>query len=332
MPATTLAKDNLRPSALNSFIGQSKTKKALSIAIDGANAREEPCAHTLLVGPPGLGKTTLAFIIAEETKRQLITASGTSLTKIPSLATILNQLPQNGGVVFIDEIHRLPNVVAEALYSVMEDYRLDVTTEKMHINMHLPKFTLVGATTRQGLITKPMRDRFVENYHLEFYSMPELIEIIKRSAAILKLDIEDKAAEGIAQRCKRTPRIANNLLLQSRNFALSYHIAQVSFPVVLGMMEVLEIDELGLTRTDRTILETIIDKFHGGPVGLDTLAATMVEESDVLERVHEPYLMQEALLERTARGRVVTRAAYKHLQRPLPATGPFAPNPYDRDF
>src|SRR5215472_137648 len=318
---TSLAVDNLRPSALHAFIGQARLKTVLKIAIDGANARNEPVGHSLFVGPPGLGKTTLANIISEETRKPLIMTSGTTLTKITGLATILNQIPPAGAVVFIDEIHRLPRAMEEALYSCMEDYRLDVTTDKMHINLHLPKFTLCGATTRQGLLTKPMRDRFRDHYQLDWYSEEELSLIVKRSSKILQTDIADDAAAAIASRCKRTPRLANNLMLKSRDFAEAQGIpGMVNLACVLGMFEALEIDNLGLERIDRTILETIIDKFHGGPVGVDTLAATLVEEPDVLERVHEPYLMQAGLLERTARGRVVTRAAYTHLGRPLPGT------------
>lgn len=307
--------ESLRPASLDRFVGQEKLKNVLSIAISGANARKEPMRHSLFVGPPGLGKTTLANIIATETSHSLITASATSVTKVTALATLLNQLNDKTNILFIDEIHRLPRVVEEALYTVMEDFRLDITTDKLHINMHLPRFTFLGATTRQGMITKPLQDRFAATYHLDFYSFTELSEVIRRSASLLKLIVDEQAISELAKRAKRTPRIANNLLLQSRDFALSYKIEQISYPVVLGMMEALEIDSLGLTRMDRSILELIIDKFNGGPVGLDTLAAVMVEEKDVIERVYEPYLLQEHLLERTARGRIATASAYKHLKR-----------------
>lgn len=310
-----LANDTLRPSALASFVGQSKLKKVLGIAINGAKSRQEPVGHTLFVGPPGLGKTTLASIIAREMDARLFIASATSVTKIGSLMTLLERVKdEGGGVLFIDEVHRLPRVIEEALYSVMEDFRLDVTTEKMHLNLDLPKFTLVGATTRQGLITKPMQDRFIASYHLNWYTPEEIIEILKRSAGILKMDIEDKAATEIAARAKRTPRIANNLLLQARDFAFSYDIHQVSYPVILGMMDTLEIDALGLTPPDREILKAIITKFNGGPVGLDALSALLVEEPDVVERVHEPYLLQCGLIERTSRGRVATKLAYDHMK------------------
>jgi len=299
-------------------VGQSKLKKVLEISINGANAREEALGHVLFVGPPGLGKTTLANIIAEATKRGLITASATSLTKVGALATLLNQLVEDEdgkGVLFIDEIHRLPRVVEESLYSVMEDFRLDVTTEKMHINMKLPKFTLVGATTRMGLMTKPLRDRFLLQHQLDWYTIEELEQIAKRTAGILKLTIDDQAAHELATRCKRTPRLINNLMLQARDFAQSYGIHdQINYAVVLGMMETLEIDNLGLTSVDRSILQIMIERFDGGPVGLDTLAVTMVEEPDVLERVYEPYLLQESLIERTPRGRVVTKRGYEHLK------------------
>lgn len=310
-----LANDTLRPSALASFVGQSKLKKVLEIAINGAKSRQEPVGHTLFVGPPGLGKTTLAAIIAREMDARLFIASATSVTKIGSLLTLLERVrEEGGGVLFIDEIHRLPRMVEEALYSVMEDFRLDVTTEKMHINLDLPKFTLVGATTRQGLITKPMQDRFIANHHLDWYTLEELTGILKRSAGILRLDIEDRAATELSSRAKRTPRIANNLLLQARDFAVSYGIHQINWAVVLGMMDVLEIDTLGLTLADRRILEAMIQKFNGGPVGLDALSALLVEEADVIERVHEPYLLQCGLIERTARGRVATKLAYDHMK------------------
>lgn len=313
--------DNLRPLSLDSFIGQDKIKNVLTININGANARNEPIRHSLFVGPPGLGKTTLANIVAEETHRDLLVASGTSITRIPTLVTLLNQLAEDGGVLFIDEIHRLPRVVEEALYTVMEDYRIDVTTDKLHINVKLPKFTLVGATTRQGLITKPLQDRFAQTYHLSFYTLEELARVVMRSATISRLVVDELAAQEIAKRAKRTPRIANNLLLQTRDFAIQYGIEQINHAVVLGMMEALEIDELGLIEMDRTILHTIIDKFSGGPVGLNTLAAVLIEEQDVLERVYEPYLIQTRLLERTPRGRIATKLAYKHLGLTPPANG-----------
>lgn len=317
-----LASDPLRPSAMDGFIGQSKLKKVLEISINGAKSRNEPVGHTLFVGPPGLGKTTLANIIATEMDCYLTVASATSLTKIGSLMNLLERVRDfDGGVLFIDEIHRLPRPVEEAMYSVMEDFRLDVTNEKMHYNMELPKFTLVGATTRQGMITKPMNDRFISQYHLDWYTDEEIIGILKRSAAILKLEIEDKAASEIAARCKKTPRVANNLLRQSRDFAHSYGIDQINWAVILGMMEMIECDSLGLMPADRNILNAMIDKFGGGPVGIDALSALLVEEVDVIERVHEPYLLQCGLIERTARGRVVTQRAYNHLKKNVPPNG-----------
>ena len=307
--------DSLRPASLEAFVGQSKIKNALSVAINGANARREPVRHSLFAGPPGLGKTTLANIIAEETGTHLIVTSGTSITKVPTLATVLNQLSDKGSVLFIDEIHRLPRQVEEALYTVMEDYRLDVTTEKLHLNLKLPKFTLAGATTRQSLLTKPLLDRFGATYHLSFYSEDELVSVVQQSAQRLRLIVEDGAAREIAKRAKRTPRIANNLLLQSRDFAHSFGIeGQINHAIVLGMMEALEIDPIGLVEMDRRILTTMIEKFNGGPVGLNTLAAVMVEEEDVIERIYEPYLLQSQLIERTPRGRIVTPTGYRHMK------------------
>lgn len=317
-----LANDTLRPSALASFVGQSKLKKVLEISINGAKSRGEPVGHTLFVGPPGLGKTTLANIIAKEMDSYLTVTSATSISKIGTLMLLMERVKDyDGGVLFIDEIHRLPRVIEEALYSVMEDFRLDVTNEKMHINFEMPHFTLVGATTRQGMITKPLQDRFMATHHLDWYTIEEIISILKRSAGILKLEIEDKAAQEIAQRAKRTPRIANGLLHQSRDFAHAYGIHQISYPVILGMMEQLEIDTLGLTAADRRILEAIMNKFQGGPVGIDALSAVLVEEVDVLERVHEPYLLQCGLIERTARGRIATQAAYNHMKANPPLNG-----------
>ena len=285
---------NLRPKDLQRFVGQEKLKNVLSISMAGARARNEAMGHTLFVGPPGLGKTTLANIIALGTNSKLITANGPSITKIPSLATLLNQIDEKT-IVFIDEIHRIPRAVEESLYSVMEDFRLDVTTEKMHLNIRMPRFTLVGATTRFGLLTKPLRDRFIHQHGLAFYTLDEIAKIILDNAKTLNLIVEPNAAYEIAKRSKQTPRLANNLLLQSRDFALSFDAHQVSLPIVLGMMEQLEIDANGLGSTDRKILQTIATTFKGGPVGLDAISSVLVEESDVIEVIHEPYLIQERI-------------------------------------
>lgn len=305
--------DNLRPQALKAFVGQDKLKNVLSIAIAGAQARKEPLRHTLFDGPPGLGKTTLANILATETQRELIVASATSVSKVAALATLLNQLSEKRSVLFIDEIHRLPRVVEEALYTVMEDFRLDVTSGKLHLNMRLPHFTLVGATTRPSLLTRPLLDRFASHYHLSFYSEEELAQIVQSSALKAQIVIAPEAALTIAQRSKKTPRIANNLLLQARDFALSFQIGQISQAVVVGMFEATGIDSKGLTDQDRQMLQVIIERFDGGPVGLATLASILGEEPDVLERLYEPYLLQEHFIERTPKGRVVTALGYQHL-------------------
>lgn len=320
--AKGLASDPLRPAAFGGFIGQTKLKRVLQIAINGAKSRNEPVGHTLFVGPPGLGKTTLANIIAKEMDCYLTVASATSITKIGSLMNLLERVRDfDGGVLFIDEIHRLPRPVEEAMYSVMEDFRLDVTNEKMHFNMEMPRFTLVGATTRQGMITKPMHDRFLMHHHLDWYTVEELIAILMQSAQILKMEVADDAASELAIRCKRTPRIANNLLRQSRDFAVSYGIHQLNRAVVLGMMDELEVDELGLESADRNVLKAIINNFNGGPVGIEALSALLVEEVDVIERVYEPYLLQCGLIERTARGRIATQAAYNHMKKNPPPNG-----------
>lgn len=309
-----LTPDTLRPSNLAKFIGQTKLKTVLDITIAGAKARQEPIGHTLFVGPPGLGKTTLANILATATERRLIIASGPSVQRLPSLVTILNQLADNDACLFIDEIHRLPRMVEESLYSVMEDFRLDITTGKMHFNLKLPRFTLIGATTRFGMMTKPLRDRFLHQYHLDFYTQDELVQVVQQSATKLHITIDDAAANELARRAKQTPRIANNLLLQSRDFAQSFGIeSMVNHAVVLGMMAALDIDECGLSRVDRLLLNTLADKFNGGPAGLNTLASILIEEPDVLEEVYEPYLLQSCFIERTPQGRRLTQQGWNHI-------------------
>jgi holliday junction DNA helicase RuvB len=308
-----LATDTLRPSSLAEFVGQTKLREILSIAIAGANSRHEPMGHTMFIGPPGLGKTTLAKILANETHRNLVIANGPSITKIQYVHTLLEAIRETPSVLFIDEIHRMPRAVEESLYPVMEDYKFRMTGKQIDIELTLAPFTLVGATTRLGMMTKPLRDRFVHTHSLDWYTDAELFQVISRSARISRIDIEPAAIEAIAKRSRKTPRIANNLLLRSRDFALAHKITQVSWPVVLGMFQLLEIDEYGLDRIDREILDTLISRFDGRPAGIDTIAASMGEELDVIEQIHEPFLLQAGFIARTKSGRVALPPAYRLL-------------------
>ena len=309
----------LRPRKLDQYIGQEKAKNNLKIFIEAAKTRNEPLDHVLLYGPPGLGKTTLSTIIANEMGVNIKVTSGPAIEKPGEMAAILNNLSEND-ILFIDEIHRLNRQVEEVLYPAMEDYSIDIMIGKgqaaRSIRLDLPKFTLIGATTRAGLLTAPLRDRFGVNNKLEFYNISELKKIIIRSADILGVEIDDKGAEEMARRSRGTPRLANRLLKRVRDFAQVKYDGVITEDVANTALNLLEVDKLGLDRGDRSILDTIISKFAGGPVGLDTLAAALGEDSGTLEDVYEPYLIQNGLIQRTPRGRIATPTAYEHLGIP----------------
>lgn len=310
----------LRPESLDQYVGQSKAKNNLKIFIEAAKSRNEPLDHVLFYGPPGLGKTTLATIIAHEMGVHIKVTSGPAIEKPGEMAAILNNLAEND-ILFIDEIHRLNRQVEEVLYPAMEDYSIDILIGKgqgaRSIRLDLPKFTLVGATTRAGLLTAPLRDRFGVINKLEFYTVDELKQIIIRSAGLLNVEIDEKGATELARRSRGTPRLANRLLKRVRDFAQVKYDGVITEDVANLALDLLEVDKLGLDKGDRSILETMIDKFDGGPVGLDTLAAALGEDSGTLEDVYEPYLIQNGLLQRTPRGRIATRLAYEHLGVPF---------------
>ncbi len=312
---------NLRPCSLGEFIGQDRIRQNLRIFIQAARQRKEPLDHTLFCGPPGLGKTTLAHIIANELKVNIRSTSGPVLERPGDLAAILTNL-SDMDILFIDEIHRLPRIVEEVLYPAMEDFQLDIIIGQgpnaRTLKLNLPKFTLIGATTRTGLLTSPLRDRFGIIDRLNYYGADELKKIVLRSSDIMKTAIEDDAALEVARRSRGTPRIANRLLKRIRDFAQVLGSGNIDLDIARQSLHALDVDERGLDDMDRRLLLTIMDKFSGGPVGVETLAASLREDKETIEDVYEPYLMQEGFLERTPRGRLATRQAYGHLGKSAP--------------
>ncbi|MBN1623259.1 MAG: Holliday junction branch migration DNA helicase RuvB [Clostridia bacterium] len=311
-----ITENTLRPKSFNEYFGQKKVKENLKIYIEAARQREEPLDHVLLYGPPGLGKTTLANIIASEMNVNIRITSGPAIEKAGDLAAILTNLPENS-VLFIDEIHRLNRTVEEILYPAMEDFALDIIIGKgpsaRSIRLELPRFTLIGATTRAGMLTSPLRDRFGIINRLEMYSIKELQTIVKRSAGILNISISNEGAHEIARRSRGTPRIANRLLKRVRDFAQVEDLDIIEKEIADKSLTALEVDHIGLDAIDRKLLHAIITKFSGGPVGLETLSSTISEEKDTIEDVYEPFLLQLGFLNKTPRGRCATEAAYLHM-------------------
>lgn len=312
---------NLRPRSFDDFIGQNKMKDNLRVFITASLQRKEPLDHVLLCGPPGLGKTTLSHIISNELSVTIKTTSGPVLERPGDLAAILTNL-SDMDILFIDEVHRLPRIVEEVLYPAMEDYQLDIIIGQgpnaRTLKLNLPKFTLIGATTRTGLLTSPLRDRFGIINRLEYYSPEELKLIIDRSSRLLKIPIEDDAAFEIAKRSRGTPRIANRLLKRIRDFAQVLGDGMIHLPITQTSLDALEVDERGLDDMDRKLLITLIEKFSGGPAGVDALSSSLREDKETIEDVYEPYLLQEGFIERTPRGRIATKNAFLHLKKEAP--------------
>lgn len=313
----------LRPQSLAEFVGQDRVKDQLSTLIQAAVSRKNPADHILLAGPPGLGKTTLAMIIAKEMGANIRITSGPAIHHAGDLASILSSLTE-GELLFIDEIHRIARPAEEMLYLAMEDFRVDVVVGKgagaTAIPLEIPRFTLVGATTRSGLLTSPLRDRFGFTAHLDFYDDEFLARIIKRSAALLEISIDDDSVNEVASRSRGTPRIANRLLRRVRDYSQVHHDGSVSLQEANSALTMYEVDESGLDRLDRAILQTLIDNFAGGPVGLSTLALSVGEESETVEIVSEPFLIRQGLIARTPRGRVATASGWRHLGKTPPAS------------
>ncbi len=307
---------SLRPQVLDDYIGQSKVKENLKIYIQAAKQRGDALDHVLFYGPPGLGKTTIASIIANEMGVHIKVTSGPAIEKPGEMAAILNNL-EEGDLLFVDEIHRLNRQVEEVLYPAMEDYCIDIMIGKgssaRSVRLDLPKFTLVGATTRAGLLTAPLRDRFGMLYHMEFYTVEELQQIIMHSSKVLEVEVEPRGAMEMARRSRGTPRLANRILKRVRDFAQVKYDGIITEDVAKTALDLMDVDKLGLDHIDRNILLTMIEKFEGGPVGLDTLAAAIGEDAGTIEDVYEPYLIKNGFLNRTPRGRVVTHLAYQHL-------------------
>ena len=328
LPGEDRVDASLRPSRLEEFIGQDRVRRQLELVLAGARRRGQPADHVLLSGAPGLGKTTLAAIVAAEVGAQFRGTSGPAIERPGDLAAILTGL-ESGDVLFVDEVHRLPRTVEEVLYPAMEDYHLDIVVGKgpgaRSIRLDLPRFTLVGATTRTGLISSPLRDRFGFSAHLEHYEVEELLAIVTRSARLLDIIVDAGGAAEIASRSRGTPRVANRLLRRVRDFAEVEADGVVDVTVARDALEVFDVDDLGLDRLDRRVLEALVDRFGGGPVGLTTLATAVAEEPDTIEDAVEPFLLRCGLLQRTPRGRIATAGAYAHLGRPLPPAGAVVP-------